>query len=100
MKDKSNKTKVDSVQLGCLLKSPISIVQEAVAPKNGVQFCQEYIRFSLTTFYDDRRCPATLRSTFYQSEVTGGGWVVGGWRSGGGGESKNSVQFCQTEHYS
>ena len=38
-----NKTKVDSVQLGRLLKLPIFIVQKDATPKNVVEFCQEYI---------------------------------------------------------
>ena len=36
----TNKTKVESVQLGCLLKLSIFVVQKAAAPKNGVEFRQ------------------------------------------------------------
>ena len=66
------KTKVKSVQLGCLLKLSIFVVQKAAAQKNGVEFCQRSIgaiRCSLAMPYDDvRQC-----STFNQSEVFGGG---------------------------
>ena len=57
-----NKTKVESDQLGRLLKSPIFVAQKAAAPKNGVEFRQKFIgfiRFSLATLYDDVRCRAT-----------------------------------------
>ena len=47
------------LQLGCLLKSTIFVVQKAAAPKNGVEFCQKsifVIRYFLATLYDDVRC--------------------------------------------
>ena len=47
-----NKTKVETDRLGCLLKSPIFVVQKAAAPKNGVEFRHKSIcaiRSSLTT---------------------------------------------------
>ena len=35
------KPKVESVQLGCLLKSPIFVIQKAAAPKTGIEFGQK-----------------------------------------------------------
>ena len=52
----SKKTQIESDQLGCLLKSPIFVVQKAAAPKNGVEFRQQSIcaiRCSLAIAYDD-----------------------------------------------
>ena len=73
---KCNKTKVESDQLGHLLKSTIFVVQRAAAPKNGVEFRQKSIgaiRCSVATSYDDvRRCAMSV--PFHQSEVRGG-WV-------------------------
>ena len=57
-----NKTKVESDQLGRLLKSPIFVAQKAAVPKNGVEFRQKFngfIRFSLATLYNNVRCRAT-----------------------------------------
>ena len=54
----SKKTQIESDQLGCLLKSPIFVVQKAAAPKNGVEFRHKSIganRSSLATLYDDVR---------------------------------------------
>ena len=73
---KCNKTKVESDQLGRLLKSTIFVVQRAAAPKNGVEFRQKSIgaiRCSVATSYDDVRCCA-MSVPFHQSEVRGG-WV-------------------------
>ena len=36
-------TKVESVQLGQLLKSSIFVLYKAAAPKNWVEFCQRFI---------------------------------------------------------
>ena len=60
--DDNNKTKVESDQLGRLLKSPIFVAQKAAVPKNGVKFRQKFngfIRFSLATLYNNVRCRAT-----------------------------------------
>ena len=56
---KYNKKGIEKDRLGCFLKLPIFIVQNAAAPKNGVEFCQKSIgdiRCSLATFYDVTRC--------------------------------------------
>ena len=76
VKMQQNKTKVESDQLGRLLKSTIFVVQRAAAPKNGVEFRKKSIgaiRCSVTTSYDDVRCCA-MSVPFHQSEVCGG-WV-------------------------
>ena len=55
-------TKVEGDQLGRLLKSPIFVKQRAAAPKNGVEFCQKFlraIRLSVATSYNDMRRGAT-----------------------------------------
>ena len=44
--------------LGCLLKSPIFVIQKAVATKNGVEFRHQsigVIRYCLDMSYDDVR---------------------------------------------
>ena len=49
---------IENDRLGRFLKLPIFIVQNAAAPKNGVEFCQKsigVIRCSLATLYDDVR---------------------------------------------
>ena len=54
--DDTNKTKVKSDWLDCLLKSPIFVVQKAAAPKNGVEFRHKSIganRYCLATLYND-----------------------------------------------
>ena len=51
-----NKTKVESVQLGHLLKSSNSVVQKATAAKNGLEFRQKFIdavKCSLATLYNE-----------------------------------------------
>ena len=62
-----NKTKVESVQLGRLLKSSIFVVQKAAAPRNGVEFHQRSI--------GALRC--SLEFVWWVVVVVGGGG--GGW---------------------
>ena len=71
------KTKLESVQLGLLLKKSLFIIEKRGATKNGKEFRQQSIaaiRCSLATLCNFvRRC-----STFYQLEVFIGEWVAGG----------------------
>ena len=59
--------------LGCILKSPIFVVQKkAAAPKNGVEFHQksiDVIRYCLDTLYDNVR---------WREMLPGGRWCLHG----------------------
>ena len=44
------KTKVESVQFGCLLKSPIFVIQKVATPKNGVEFAGKPLLSSYLVF--------------------------------------------------
>ena len=63
---KLTRTKVENDQLGCLLKSPIFVLQKASTPKNGVELSPKsigVIRCSLATLYDDvQRCATSKTS--------------------------------------
>ena len=53
-----SKTKLENVQLGRLLKSPIFVVQKASTPKYGVKFCKsllvssDVVQLGRMTIYD------------------------------------------------
>ena len=78
---KCNKTKVESDQLGSLLKSPIFVVQRAATPKNGVEFRQKSngaIRCSVAIPYEDVRHRTTsVPLLTNQKFVVGGCSVIG-----------------------
>ena len=79
-----NKTKVESDQIGRLLKSSIISVQRAAIPENGVVFCQKSIgsiRCSVGTSYDYMRHQTPfrpIRSLWWWVDRWVG-WWVGVW---------------------